>query len=362
MEASWCSSVRRAIALGVCVISALLAGCGGGERRATYVTHYPQWEYERYDRIAVLPGRAATPKAVRAAGVLADRLTTQLAQNGAFTVLSRAELRDVFAEQDLSRLADAIDEGTALPEEKLKIAQALVATKITDYKLISERQRQTIPQYALDRRGYPLRDRAGRRIVVGEDTVWTFKHGAEVEASARVIDAATGKILLSHTARIAPSPRTSRNEPPSRTPEDMAELAVAELATEFYKAIAPTRLKVKLGGDSLVIATDYYDGRYETVKKLPRSLPEFLLVVRRLPEACERNQFRVAIATDEGRENLFEQEFVWSGSAGPEGISYQVPMETLLKTGSEKFVAKIYSGRDPQPILTRSFSLATEKD
>jgi hypothetical protein len=337
-----------------------LAGCGGGSR-ATYVTQYPQWEHEHYQRIAVLPGRASSPQGVHAAGVLADRLTTHLAQNGAFTVLSRTELKDVFAEQDLSRLADAVDEGTALPDDKIKIAQALVAAKITDYKLIADKERQTIPRYAVDRRGYPLRDRAGRRIVVGEDTVWIYKHGAEVEASVRVIDAATGKILLSHTARVAPKPRTARDRPPSKTPEDMAEVAVQELAVEFYKVIAPTRTQVKLKGDMLTIATDYFDGRYETVKKLPRALAEFLLVVRELPESCERNQFRVAIAAEEGRENLFEQEFVWSGSAGPEGVSFRVPTATLTKAGAEKFVAKIYSGRDPQPILTRSFSLEPEK-
>jgi len=351
---------RRLAMLGVGLSLVGWAGCGGGSR-GTYVTQYPQWEHQQYQRIAVLPGRASTPQAVPAAGVLADRLTSQLAQNGGFTVLSRAEMKEVFAEQDLSRLADAVDEGTALPEGKIKIAQAIVAAKITDYKLIADRQQQTIPRYAVDRRGYPLRDRAGRRIIVGEDTMSVYRHGAEVEASVRVIDAATGKILLSHTARVAPKPRTSYNQPPSKTPEDMADLAVQELAVEFYKAIAPTRIRVKLKGDMLAIATDYYDGRYETVKKLSRSLAEFLLVVRDLPESCERNQFRVAIAAQEGRENLFEQEFIWSGSSGPEGISFHVPLETLTKAGVEKFVAKVYSGRDPQPILTRNFSLAAEK-
>jgi hypothetical protein len=335
--------------LGLCLALIGFVGCGGGSSRASYVTQHPQWGYEHYERLAVLPGRASSPEAVGVAGLLADRLTTYLTQNKTFTVLSRAELRDVFAEQDLSRLADAVDEGTALPEDKLKIAQALVVTKITDYKLIADRSQQTIPRFAVDRRGRP--------IVVGQDVVWVYRHGAEVEGSVRVIDAATGKILLSHSARIAPRPRTSYNSPPGKTPEDMADLAVQELSVEFFKAVAPTRTKVKLKGDMLIVATDYFDGRYATPKKLPRDVPEFLLVVRNLPETCERNSFRVALAEADGRENLFEQEFTWSGSLGPEGASFRVPLETLTKTGAEKFIAKVYSDKDPQPILTREFAL-----
>lgn len=336
-----------------------LAGCG--ERRGTVVTQFPRWNHEQYKRIAVLPGRATTPQAVPDAAVMADRLTTLLAQNGAFTVLSRTDMQSVFAEQDLSRLADAVDEGTALPEGKLEIAQALVSAKITDYKLIAERERQTIPRYARDRRGYVMLDRVGRPIIVGEDTVWLYKHGAEVEGSVHVVDAATGKLLLSHSARIAPRPRVSRDVPPGHTPEEMAAEAARELAIEFYKQIAPTETRVKLKGDMLAVATDYFDGRYRTTKKLPPTNAEFLLVVRDLPPECERNEFRVALAVQEGRENLFEEQFIWSGSLGPEGVSYKVPTTALTNTGAQKFVAKLYSGKDPQPILTREFSLDKPK-
>ena len=345
----------RLAAAGAVLSLAGLTGCGGGG--SAYVTQFPRWDFERYQRIAMLPGRASSREAVGDAGVLADRLATLLTQNGAFTVLSRSELKEVFAEQDLSRLADAIDEGTALPENKIKIAQALVAPKLTDYKLIEEKERRTIPRYAVDRRGNVLRDRAGRPIVAGEDTVWIYKHGAEVEGSVQVIDAATGKILVSHSARVAPKPKTSFNRPPSTSPEELASEAVRELSVDFYKAIAPTQTKVKLKRDMLIVATEYFDGRYETDKKLLRSRTDFLLVVRDLPEECERNNFRVAITEQDGRENLFEQEFVWSGSLGPEGVPFRVPMEVLSRTGAERFLAKLYSGRDPQPILKRDFSL-----
>jgi hypothetical protein len=351
---------RRAVLGGLLLVAlASWSGCGGGG--ATYVTQFPRWDFEQYKRIAVLPGRATTPQGAREAGVLTDRLTTALAQSGAFTVLSRSDMQAVFKEQDLSRLEDAIDTDTALPEGKIEIAQALVAAKITDYKLIAERSQQSIPIYARDRRGNVVIDRFGRPIITGEDVVMIYKTGAEVEGSVRVIDAATGKVLLSHSARVAPRPRTSRNQPPSKSPEEMASEAVRELSIEFAKAVAPTRIKVKLKGDMLIVATEYFDGKYKTEKKLPRSMAEFLLVVRDLPEECDRNNFRVAIAELDGRENLFAQEFVWSGSSGPEGMSFHVPTEKLAGIGGEKFVAKLYSVGNPEPILKREFSLTATK-
>jgi hypothetical protein len=349
----------RAAAVGVLALAAGLTGCGGG--RATYVTQVPQWNYQVYKRIAVLPPKVPDPRAAREAELLTDRLTTLLTGNGAFTVLSRSELKDVFKEQDLSKLVDAASEDQALPEGKIEIAQALVAAKITDYKLIADKEERSRPVYQTDRRGRVLLDRGGRPIVAGEEVVTIYRHGAEVEGSVRVIDAATGKILLSHSARVAPKPRTGYNRPPRETPEELAGDAMQELAVEFYKQVAPTRTKVKLKGDMLIVATEYYDGRYSDTKSLPTSCADFLLVVRDLPPECDRNQFRVTITEEEGRVNLFEQEFVWSGSAGAEGVCYKVPLEALTKTGGDRFVAKLYSGGDPEPILTRGFKLEVPK-
>ncbi len=352
--------IGRTITVGLLAASACLVGCGGGGK--VEVTHRPKWEFERYERIAVVPARPSDPRAARDTEVMCDRLTTLLTQGGQFTVLSRAEMQAVFAEQDLSKLADAVDEGTALPEGKIKVAQALVVTKITDFKLISEREERSIPRYARDRQGRRLLDRSGRPIQVGEEKVYIYTHGAEVEASVRVVDAATGKILVSHSARVAPHPNTNYGRPPSQTPEDIASQAVQELSVEFYKTVAPTRIQVKLKGDMLVVATDYFDGRYDTVKKISPSWTDFLLAVHNLPEGCDRNEFRVAISEENGRENLFEQEFTWSGSSGPEGVSYRVPLAPLNASGGQKFVAKLYGAGDPEPKLERKFSLEQVKE
>jgi len=70
----------RVLAGGLLAASALwLVGCeGGGSGGKGWITYRPNWEYERYERIAVLPGRATTPEAAQQAGILADRLTTLL--------------------------------------------------------------------------------------------------------------------------------------------------------------------------------------------------------------------------------------------------------------------------------------------
>jgi len=333
-----------------------LAGCNGG--KSVYVTQFPRWDYERYERIAVVPARPADPRAARDARLLSDRLTTLISQSSAFTVLSRGEMEEVFQEQDLSRLADAIDEGTALPEGRLKVAQALVVAKISSYDLVKNRKKQTIPRYRLDRRGRIMLDRHGRPIKIGEDVVYTYTHGADVEASVRVVDAATGKILLSDSAQ-ASLRKSKHGRPPSDSPEAMASDATRELAMKLGKKVAPTRVKVKLKSKMLLLATAYFDGEYEQIKKLSRALGQFLLVVRDLPEECEGNNFRLAIAEEEGRQNLFEEEFTWSSNAGPEGISYQVPMESIAQSGAERFVVKLYSAGDPEPKLKREFRLET---
>lgn len=337
----------------------MLVGCGGG---SAVVLRRPDWPYQHYERLAVVAARPSDPSAAGDARLLADRLTTLLAQSGAFTVLSRAELRAVFAEQDLSRLADAVDEGTALPEGQLEIAQALVVPKITRHELIAHRETRRIPRYVYDRHGRRVLDRRGRPVQSGWETINFFTHAAQVGATVRVVDAVTGEILLSHSTAPIRAEKTTRGRPPSVTPEELAESAVQQLAVDFFKRIAPTRMKVKLDKDMLILATDYFDGKYDELKSPSPRMSEFLLVVRDLPAACDRNDFRVALATEDGRHNLWEEEFTWSGTAGRRGFAYAVPVPLLVESGAEKFVAKLYSAGSEEPVLKRNFKLKVAKN
>ncbi len=340
-------------------VLAVASGCGGGSR-GTSVTQYPKWNFEAYQRVAVLPAKTDNRKAEPEADTLTEQLVAALTSNGTFTVLSRGDLKDVLTEQDLSRLADAADPATALPEGRITIAQALIIPRITQFDLVRERQEKIVKVPVVELTGSRRLDRAGR-IVFKDERVELFRHAAIVGGSVKVIDAATGKTLLAHTCEPIVNEESRRNAPPNVTPEQMAAVAVRELAKDFYKNIAPIEIRVKLKSKMLIVATDYFDGQYEDTSTLDPSIEEFLIAVRDLPGECDRNDFRVGVAAKDGRANLVEHEFVWSGTYGPKGWQIKFPMKPLRDSGALEFVAKLYSGRNPTPILTRDFELAETK-
>jgi hypothetical protein len=337
----------------------LLAACGcGGGGKGAYITQFPNWDWQTYERVAVVPYHY--PKGKKGAAEAAQQATYMLedllAANGNFTVLERGALKNVLTEQDLSQLADLADPSTVLPPGKVQIAQALVVGKITDFDLKAERVEKRRPVFAKDNRGRIRRDRHGRPIVVREEVIPIFRNEATVGGSVRVIDAATGKVIFAH--RVSPITYDDRQQgsPPRTTLAELAQEAAKEVAVDCYKHIAPINTKVKLKSDSLIVALDYYDGEYDKTNKVPTELDDFLLVVRNLPGECDRNPFRVAIAPEEGR-NIFEEEFVWSSNNPVRGQSWKVPVELLRSSGAEKFVAKLYSGAGEEPILDRDFKL-----
>lgn len=338
---------------GLAMVALGVFGCGG---KTAYVTQYPHWEYEKYERLAVVPMNEPPG----AGEVLTDRLTTLLAGNGAFRVLSRSEMREIAQEQDLASLATGVNDGAGLSEAQIEIAQALVIAQITEYEPIATREQRKVPIYGRDRRGRVARNSAGLPIVVGEQTHWVYQHGARVTGSVRVVDPATSAVLLSDTQTIQSQMLESVDSPPRVSPAEMARRATQELAMAFYKKIAPVRIEVKLKSDMLVVATDYFDGRYDTFKDLPPSRPSFLVVVSDLPSECDRNRFKIAIAPKDERRNVFEQDFEWSDGLGKQGMTFEVPTSTLVDSGAIEFVAKLYSG-DPEPILERDFKLKVDK-
>jgi len=241
-----------------------------------------------------------------------------------------------------------------LPPGKVQIAQALVVGKITEYDEQAERVERRVPDVRIDRRG--------RVRHVGHKIVHYYRHAGVVGGSVRVIDAATGKVM--YAGRVPPIVYDDEHKgsPPAVTPGELAVQAAKEMAVDFYKQVAPVRTEVRLKGDMLLVALDYYDGEYDKTEEISTDLEEFLLVVRELPRECDRNPFRVAIAPEEGR-NIFEREFVWTSNNPLRGEAFKVPVDVLRSAGGEKFVAKLYSGGDERPLLDRTFELkAPEKD
>lgn len=333
-------------------------GCNGGGSEHTFITQYPQWDWQQYERIAVVPFRhhGNEPGAREAARQATFMLEDLLATNGNFTVLDRDALAAVLTEQDLSQLADVADPSTVLPPGKIQIAQALVVGKLTEFHTDRQREDKRRLVYAKDRKGRIRRDHAGHPIVVREEIVPFFRHEGTVAGSVRVIDAATNKVIFAYSVPPITHDDAQRGSPPRATPSELAVAAAKDLAVDCFKHIAPIRTDVKLKSSSLLVALDYYDGEYDDTKKIPFELDSFLLVVRKLPQQCDRNSFRVAIAPEDGR-NIFEEQFVWSSNNPVRGKSWKVPVELLKSAGAEKFVAKLYSGSGEEPILDRDFKL-----
>lgn len=328
-------------------------GCGGGGQ-STYITRFPDWNWRAYERLAVVPvhcpegDQRAAAAAQQATSVLEDLL----AANGNFTVLERGALQDVMTEQDLSQLADVADPATVLPPGKVQIAQALIVGKITEYDEKAERVERRVPDIRIDRRG--------RVRKVGQKIVHYYRHAGVVGGSVRVIDAATGKVMYAGRVPAIVYDDEHKGSPPAVSPGELAVQAAKEMAVDFYKQVAPVRTEVRLSGDTLLVALDYYDGEYDKTKEISTDLEEFLLVVRQLPRECDRNSFRVAIAPEEGR-NIFEREFVWTSNNPVRGEAFKVPVDLLKSSGGEKFVAKLYSGDDERPLLEREFELKLPK-
>jgi len=341
----------RTLALIVLVGILVLGGCT--KRRSANIVQHPEWPYQDYQRIAVLPFKACDRNAVEAARQAESLLIDNLTANGSFTVLSRGDLKDILTEQDLSRLADVADPNTSVPAGMLQVAQAVVVGHITAFDVDRQQKQVRRPRYAVDRNG--------RLRVVGEDVLIEFRHVARVAGSVRVIDVATGRVLLSYTVPPVEKDDSRFNSPPSSSPEQLGIEVAQEIATAFYRKLAPQTIRVKLGSDCLVVAGEYYEGEYEQLKKVPDDLDELLVVTRGLPKSCDRNCFRMAVSPREGGEYIAEHEFIWSPSLGQRGEVLRVPVAKLRNNDGSRFTAKLFAVGNDTPILARDFELVPSK-
>jgi len=352
----------RTLLVAGCGVAVLLLLSGCERRQRAAIVQHPQWEYQDYRRLAVLPFRVTRREAAEAARHAEYRLVDLLSSNGGFTVLTRSDLKAVLTEQDLALLADVADAQTMLPQRMIQVAQAVVIGTIADCELKADQIERRVPRYARDRQGrLIINRRTGLPLVVAEDVYTEVRHSARLTGNVQVIDVATGRVLLSHTVGPIEQEDFGRGRPPRATPAELAIAAAEEIATEFYRKIAPQRVEVKLPGDCLLIASGYYEGEYAKLKRVPVTLPEFLLVARSLPSTCDRNDFRLAISPKDRPEYLVEHAFTWSASMGSRGEALRVPVELLTGSGAEEFTAKLFAAGQERPILTRDFRLERPK-
>jgi hypothetical protein len=353
--------MSRARTAALVVLTGVLVLGGCNKRRSANIIQHPEWQYQDYKRVAVLPFKACEPGAAEAARQAESLLIDDLTSNGSFTVLSRGELKDILTEQDLSRLADVANPNTSVPEGMLQVAQAVVVGQITSFDLDQQKKELRRPRYATDRKGRIIRDRNGQPRVVGEDVMVEYRNLARVGGNVRVIDVASGRVLLSYTVPPVEKDESHWNSPPSTSPEQLGIDVAQEIATAFYRKIAPQTINIKLGSDCLIVAGEYYEGKYEQLKKVPDELNEVLIVTRGLPKSCDRNCFRMAVSARDGGDYMAEQEFTWSPRLGQRGEVLHVPMEKLKDSGGVQFTAKLFAVGNDMPMLARDFELVQPK-
>jgi hypothetical protein len=231
----------------------------------------------------------------------------------------------------------------------IQVAQAIVVGRITEFDLKRDQRERTIPVIKLDRRGIPRK--------VGEQRIIEYVHTARLGGNIRVVDAATNRLLMSHSLPAIENEAVEANEPPELTPEDLAMVLARELATDFFRKLAPQRIEIKLDGDCLVVAAAYFEGEYDELDKVPADLPEVLLVARDLPPECNRNDFRLAISPREEMRYVFTHEFTWGQHIGPRGVVVRVPLAELKAVGAREFTAKLFSVGNERPVLEKDFEL-----
>jgi len=139
-------------------------------------SHPPSFDTSKIKRIAVLPFKNYS--SYNGAGVLlSDKLTSKLAQSGQFVIIEREALEAILDEQDLG-LYDLVEDATAARAGRLLGANAIITGKVTLASVNSLSSKEYSATY---------------------DAV-QVSTTASVNASIRVLDTETGRLLWSKSS------------------------------------------------------------------------------------------------------------------------------------------------------------------
>ncbi|HVP13148.1 MAG TPA: CsgG/HfaB family protein, partial [Phycisphaerae bacterium] len=246
--------VTCAILVG-CGIS--LAGCGGGggSRKGKIVVYqYPEFYQPDLKTIAVLPFRDP-PQAPGVGARISDQIAMLLTKNGTYEVYTRTHLADVLAERDLAD-AGIIDADQAMQIGQAKSVQALVCGICARYETATKNETRFMPVPVFGR------DARGKQVITGFEQKpypWT-RHDAFVECNVVIIDAKTGR----HIGAVnEPTNVSDSGSPPHKGPPELLAMAEEEQVVRITRGLAVTRSEIKLKGDVLKTAGDFYDGKWE---------------------------------------------------------------------------------------------------
>lgn len=323
----------------------LLAGCDGGSTKSKiWIYRYPDFYTPTLKRVAVLPFANGTR--FRGAGArISDRISAILTNNRTYEVYTRQHLDDILAEQGLA-MAGIVEADLAKKIGRLKSVQALICGVCDRYEVTTRKETRynTMPVWGKNRQGQP--------VITGWTKIpypWT-RHDAFVECHVVVIDTVTGRQIA---AVHDPSSSWASGSPPKYRPAQLLRYAEQDQINRIIGAIAVTRSQVKLKGDVLKTATDFYDQEWDWEKRITSEDEKFYVVVDLPPEA-DRNSFKIAIVPKGERNVVAEKPFVWTKTVARRGYRFGVA-DIVGRYRCGEYQAKLYSG--PEPIARYNFSI-----
>ncbi|MFH1107770.1 MAG: hypothetical protein V1790_01030 [Planctomycetota bacterium] len=273
-----------------------------------------------------------------------------LINNGTYEVYTRQQLtmKHILDEADMAA-SGIVRADVAQRIGNLTAVQALVCGVFnrcsTDTQ--QETRMKSVARWGANAKGKPA--------IVGWDQVpytW-IRHSATVDCNAVIVDTATGKQWAAFSQ---PVTRFSEGSPPAYTPAQVLQATEDTAIQAIIETIAMTRKQVRLTGDALRVASDFYDQKWDYTRVVSPSHKKFLAVVALPPEAA-RNRFRLTIVPKEGREELAQQEFDWPPGIATKG--YEFAIDTLVeKRGLGQFKLKLYSG--PEPVAWADFTIVED--
>lgn len=323
--------VLTILALGAVVVA---AGCSKPVR----IKQYPAFWTPELQTLAVVPFRTACQDQ-NAGTVVSENFTRALQGNGTYRVMSHGDLGALMDQKDLDIFARGADAAAAAAKFRpLGKVQGLMVGTVTLYNCTSNTQQRSDPQYVYDNQG--------RAIPAGNRVYSYTRNEATVAVSAAMIRVKDGTQI--HATGEAQGHYYSQGEVPSADQYECLRRATQQAVAQLVDEFAVTDKLVKIGPKNFQVASEYYDGKYTYTNRFGAG-DKKMLVVLQLPQACDRNHFRIAIVRENDRKDLAETAVTWDRQWSGRGQAFEFDPSEIAKSGGGPgiYLVKLYAGPDP---------------
>jgi len=333
-----------------CLLVLSGAVLAGGCTKEITIVQYPTFYTDdmRGMPVAVVPFTNATQDR-NAGDILSDKVASAMTANGTYQMFNAAHLKAIMDERSLQAAMadDPMQAAQRFRDVKGLQAKAILVGTVTNYTATQRNERKQDPVYQFN-------PHTKMTYVAGYRTYTVTRNEANVAITATLIRLSDGKPIYT-----TPQPITARawaqGSPPSMDPFACLQAAGDRAASDMMQQFCIVRKKIKVKPkEVLKTASELYDNQWTYTNKFPASAEKMYVVIK-LPAACDRNRFRMAIVRKESRTTLAEQEVTWSKDWGTRGYQFN-PGEIARKGGGAgTYTIKFYAG--PEPVFTEDFRI-----